>query len=136
MRGLLLGGLLLGVLSRVDETASLSLPLSDNATWIAAAFLAGALRPARPVVAGAAVLTCANLAYYAWIATTEPGTSLAGVAGSPWHWLALGVVTGTVFGAAGALARRARPPLRTAAVVAPLGVVVLDRAGALVLLLP
>jgi hypothetical protein len=132
----LLAGLLLGVLSRVDETEALVLPVSDDATWIAAAFAAGALRPRAAVAAGVGTLTAANLAYYAWIAATEPGVPLQSVAGSPWHWLALGALTGAVFGPAGALATRGTAPLRAAAIVLPLLVVALDHAGALRLLMP
>lgn len=136
MTRLLLAGALLGVLSRVDETAAIALPVSDNATWILAAVLAGLLVSRRPSAAGAVVLTAANLAYYAWIAVTGPGLPLGDVAGSPWHWLVLGVLTGTVFGAAGGLARRGRPAVAAAALVLPVAVVALDRAGTLELLMP
>lgn len=56
-----------------------------------------------PAGGGALALTAAHLAYYAWIAATEPGVELASVAGSPLAWLALGVGGGGVFGAAGRL---------------------------------
>ncbi|MDP1849113.1 MAG: DUF6518 family protein [Solirubrobacteraceae bacterium] len=99
-------GALLGVLSRVEETTDgLSLGVSANATWLGVAFAAGVLQrqapPLRGAAAGALALATANLAYYAWIAATEPGVALASVAGSPLSWLALGIGGGAVFGAAG-----------------------------------
>lgn len=132
VRVLLPAGLLLGVLSRLDETTPTAVPLSDNATWVGAAVLAGLLLPAAGARAGVLVLTAANGAYYAWIAATEPGTPL----GAPLHWLLLGVLTGVVFGTAGAVARRAAPPARALALAAPLLAVALDRAGLLAALLP
>ena len=55
----------------------------------------------RAAAAGALSLTAATLAYYAWIAATQPDLALASVAGSPLTWLALGAGGGAVFGAAG-----------------------------------
>ena len=101
-------GAVLGVLSRIEETTvGLSLGVSANATWLGVAFAVGVLHrrvaPVRAACAGALTLTAANLAYYAWIALTQPGVELASVAGSPVLWLALGVGGGAVFGGAGRL---------------------------------
>ena len=99
-------GALLGVLSRIEETTDgLSAGVSANATWLGVAFVAGVphrrVSPWRAAVAGALCLTAANLAYYGWIAATQPDLELASVAGSPLTWLALGLGGGAVFGAAG-----------------------------------
>lgn len=131
-----LAGVALGVLSRIDETTASPLPVSDNATWVLAALLAGALASARPVRAAVVVVTAANLAYYAWIAMTEPGVPLGSVAGSPLHWVALGMATGVVFGAAGAVMRGGPLAVRGVALALPLTAVALDRAGALERLMP
>ncbi len=101
-------GAVLGVLSRIEETTDgLSFGVSANATWLGVAFAAGLLQrhasALRGAVAGGLALTAANLAYYAWIAATEPGVALVSVAGSPLTWLALGLGGGAVFGAAGRL---------------------------------
>lgn len=89
----IIGGILLGVLSRFEETTEgFYLAISTNPTWCAAAFAVG--RPGRAV----ATLTAANLAYYAYVAVDQPGLPLAAVAGSPLRWLALGVAAGVVFG--------------------------------------
>ena len=86
-------GLLLGVLSRVEETVDgFFLAISTNPTWCAVAFLAG--RPLRAVL----TMTAANAGYYAYVAITQPELPLAAVAGSPLRWLALGVATGLFFG--------------------------------------
>jgi hypothetical protein len=102
-------GALLGVLSRVEETTSgFSAQISTNATWLGVAFAVGVAprpraSPARAALAGALALAAANVAYYAWIAATEPATALSSVAGSPLVWLALGVSGGAVFATAGRL---------------------------------
>lgn len=101
-------GAVLGVLSRVEETTDgLSAGVSANATWLGVAFVVGVVQRrtslARAAVAGVLALTAANLAYYAWIAATEPGVELASVAGSPLIWLALGVGGGAVFATTGRL---------------------------------
>ena len=105
---LIAAGSLLGVVSRVDERSDAFGGVSSHALWLATAFAAGVLA-ARSVrggaFAGAAVLTVANLAYYAWIAATEPGTGLAAVAGPPLQWLVLGVASGAPLGVAGRVAR-------------------------------
>ena len=86
-------GVLLGVLSRVEETVDgLFLAISTNTTWCAVAFLAG--RPLRAV----ATMTAANAGYYAYVAIDRPGLELSAVAGSPLRWLALGVAAGLFFG--------------------------------------
>lgn len=101
MRLVLLAGLALGVLSRVDETTDgLTLLASENATWLGLAFLAGTPRR------GAAALTAANASYYAWIAATEPGQDLDAVAGPVWWWVVLGLAAGAVLGALGRAARQ------------------------------
>lgn len=104
----LVAGAALGVLSRIEETTDgLSFGVSANATWLGLAFALGVVhrRAALPraTAAGALSLTAANLAYYAWIAATQPDIELASVAGSPLTWLALGVGGGAVFAAAGRL---------------------------------
>ena len=100
-----LGAVLLGVLSRVEETSELSLGISTDAAWVALAFVAGAVlrgrTAARAALCGALVLTLANLAYYAWIAAEEPGVDLTAVAGPPLRWLILGVAGGALFAVAG-----------------------------------
>lgn len=106
MRIAIVAGGLLGILSRVEEaTSGVSIGVSSDATWLAAAFLVGAAARGRPapgaVASGALALTAANVAYYAWIAATEPGTDLAAVAGSPVVWFVLGVSGGGVFGLGG-----------------------------------
>ena len=106
MRTAVVAGAVLGVLSRVEETTDgLSAGVSANATWLGVAFAVGVLRRRaslpRAAGAGALALTAGNLAYYGWIAATQPGLELASVAGSPMTWLALGVGGGAVFGAAG-----------------------------------
>lgn len=86
-------GVLLGVLSRVEETVDgFFLAISTDTTWCAAAFLAG--RPLRAVL----TLTAANAGYYACVALTQPELPLSAVAGSPWRWVALGVAAGVFFG--------------------------------------
>lgn len=100
----ILAGLLLGILSRVEETTGFSAGVSSDSAWCAAAFLAAA--PVR----GAALLTAANAGYYAWIAGTQPDLPLDAAAGPVETWLVLGVVTGVVFGLLGA-AWRCRPRL-------------------------
>lgn len=86
-------GVLLGVLSRVEETVDgFHLFISTDSTWCATAFLAG--RPLRAVL----TLTAANAGYYAYVALTQPQLPLEAVAGSPWRWVALGVAAGLFFG--------------------------------------
>lgn len=122
-------GLALGVLSRVEEVAAgFSAGISSNATWLAAAFLAGvAVRSAaRAAAAGAAALTAANAAYYAWIAATEPGLALDPVAGPPERWLAVGVAGGAVFGFAGRVWAAGPPLARVGAALLLGGVLVAE----------
>lgn len=89
----IVAGVLLGVLSRVDETVDgFFLPVSTDGTWCAVAFLAG--RPLRAVL----TMTVANAAYYAYVALTQPELPLAAVAGSPLRWFALGIAAGLFFG--------------------------------------
>jgi len=125
-----------GLLSRVEETTSgLSLGISSNATWLAVAFAAGALRRRtivpRAAAAGALALTAANASYYAWIAATEPGTELASVAGSPFVWLVLGAAGGAVFASAGHLWATQRAVVRVLAAVPLAGVCIADGITAL-----
>jgi hypothetical protein len=99
-------GVTLGILSRIEETTGgFSVGISSNATWLAAAFLVGALQRGRGVgysaAAGGLTLTIANVAYYGWIAATEPGVALTSVAGPPERWLALGTAGGACLAATG-----------------------------------
>jgi hypothetical protein len=94
-------GLLLGVLSRVEEvTDGLSLGISSDSAWCAAAFAAGSARR------GALLLTAANAGYYAWIAVLQPELPLAAAAGPVEAWLGLGLAAGVVFGVTGGAWRR------------------------------
>lgn len=139
MRIALAAGLVLGVVSRVEEvTAGFDAGISTNLTWLATAFLVGAVAGelARSAVAGAVALTAANAGYYAYVLATEPGRPLASVAGPVERWLALGVSAGIVFGAAGALLRSRSVAPRAAAFLPLLAVVVAERVPALSALLP
>ena len=127
----LAGGAALGVLCRIEEvTPGLSLGLSSDSAWVAAAFAAGtrATSAGRAALLAATAMCCANGGYYAWILLTERGTSLAAAAGDPWRWVAAGVLTGLVFGAAGRLWRNAAPLGRLLTVV-PLAMVLVVEGG-------
>jgi len=128
-----LAGTLLGVASRVEETTTgLSLGLSSDSAWLAAAYLAGATGVAsNGALRGAAALTAANGGYYAWIALTEPATPIA-VAGPPLIWLLFGLTGGALLGVTGALWRGAGPGAVRALWAAPLAtVLIVDGASAL-----
>lgn len=106
----LLAGMLLGVLSRIEERApGFSLGISSDAAWLTTAFLAGVLSQGSTLLTGAArgaaSLTAANSAYYALIASTEPGIRLADVAGPPLVWLSLGGAGGGLMALSGHLWR-------------------------------
>jgi hypothetical protein len=112
-------GAVLGVVSRLEEvTPGFDAGISSDGLWLAAAFAAGVWRGP---LAGAAALTAANLAYYAFIGATEPGVRLASVAGRPAHWFLLGIAGGAVCGAAGALWARWGAPARIATAVLLMG---------------
>jgi hypothetical protein len=122
----LLAGVLLGVLSRVEERVDgFSLGISSDGTWILVAAAAGTLAVVAPrriavaallgALAGAAVLTAANAGYYALILALEPGTPPEAIAGPPGRWFVLGVSGGAVFGALGAVWRHGPPWPRVAA---------------------
>jgi hypothetical protein len=123
-------GAVLGVLSRIEETTGFSAGISANATWLGLAFAVGVLArgvPAwRAACAGALALTAANGAYYAWIAVFEPGVALAGVAGPPVVWLALGVGGGAVLAATGWLWAVSRGPARVLASLPLAGVCIAE----------
>ena len=127
----LAGGALLGILSRAEEvTPGLSLGLSSDSAWVAAAFAVGARAHGWR---GAALLStgtmcAANGGYYAWIVLTEPGTPLVAAAGDPWAWVVAGVLTGVVFGVAGRL-WGVSPPLGRLAAVTPLAMVLAIEGG-------
>ncbi len=97
-------GALLGVLSRAEErTGGVGMSLiSTDTTWCALGFACA--RSWRAVLA----LTAANAAYYAYVAIDQPQVRLAAVAGPVERWVALGIVTGVVFGALGGMFRRGR----------------------------
>ncbi len=125
----LVAGLVLGVLSRIEETTGgFSAGISSDGAWLVAAALAGALAASlrRGAVAGALALTAANVGYYLWIAATDPGTPLAAVAGPPGRWFALGVAGGAVFGAAGGGWRTGPPVVRLGAALLLAAVLIAD----------
>lgn len=131
---LLLTGAVLGVLSRIEGvTPGLSAGVSSDSTWVAAAFVAGAVAPGvgSAAVAATLLVTTANGAYYGWIAATEPHTPLASAAGSPVAWLVLGVASGLVFGPAGRLWRAGPGPVRAVASLPLAAVLVLEGADVL-----
>ena len=123
---LVVAGVVLGVLSRIEETEPFFLGISTHATWVLAPFAAGAL--SRRVASGAALLTIANAAYFAWIAATEDGPLVAVT-----HWFAAGLAAGLVFGAAGVWARGGG---RIAAPALVAAVLLADAAGAFDAVLP
>ena len=89
----IIGGVLLGVLSRFEElTDGFYLAISTNPTWCASAFLVG--RPSRAI----GFLIVANASYYAYIAVMQPAVELASVAGPLEKWFVLSILTGAVFG--------------------------------------
>ena len=114
MRIAIAAGLVLGVVSRVEEvTDGFDVGISSNVTWLMTAFFVGALAGTAyewSGLTGAVALTAANTSYYVWIAITEQATELDAVAGPVESWYALGVTGGCVFGVAGALARLRRFP--------------------------
>jgi len=129
----LLGSVLLGVLSRIEEvTPGFSAGISSNSAWVVAAFLTGALcrGPLTAAAAAAAAMTTANLSYYALYALTEPGVPLEAAAGRPAMWLALGLATGAVFAPAGQRWVAGGPAVRLAASLPLAAVLVLDGASA------
>ena len=139
MLAVVLAGLALGVLSRVEELeAGFFVGISTHATWALAPYLAGVLASSAPrgALRGAVLLTCANAGYYAWSAAARPGVPLDSVAGSVPHWFAAGLGAGAVFGALGAVTRHGTAPLRIAAAVTTLTVIAADAAGAFGALLP
>jgi uncharacterized protein DUF6518 len=133
----LAAGLVLGVLSRVEETVEgLDAGISTNLTWLAVAFASGAAARRRSAVAGAFALTAANAGYYAYVAITEPGRPLAGVAGPVERWFALGIAGGIVFGAAGALIRDERARVRAAGALPIAALLLAEQIPALQAVLP
>ena len=118
MRIAIASGLVLGVVSRIEEVVDgFDVGISSNETWLLTAFVVGALAGTAyewSGLVGAVALTAANTGYYAWIAATEQATELDAVAGPVEAWYALGATGGFVFGVAGALARLRRfPPSRS-----------------------
>ena len=135
----LAAGVVLGVVSRVEEvTPGFDLGISTNFTWLAVAFLVGTRVGAmdRSGLAGAAALTAANVGYYAWILTTEPGTPLDAVAGPVERWFALGATGGLVLGAAGALLASSSRARRAASCLPLAALLVAERVPPLEALLP
>ncbi|WP_320669568.1 DUF6518 family protein [Patulibacter defluvii] len=129
-----IAGLLLGVLSRVEEIVpGFTAGISSDGAWMLAAFVAGACSPVaggvRPAAAGALVLTAANGGYYLWIVVLQPRLDPAAVAGPPGRWLLLGLVGGALFGLAGGVWHR-QPRWRAAAALLPTGVLIADGAEA------
>jgi hypothetical protein len=134
-----LAGIALGVLSRIEEVEPFDLQVSSHPTWLAAAFVAGLIMtsPLRGALAGLGLLTVANGAYYVYVLVTEPGVPLESVAGSPVQWFVLGVGAGGPLGAAGVLCRSgARPPVRLAALALLPIVVAADAIDAFSSILP
>ncbi len=139
MRVAIAAGIVLGVLSRVEEVAAgLDLGISTNFTWLAVAFLVGGRLgvPEWSALAGAVALTAANAGYYAWILATEPGTPLDAVAGPVERWFALGATAGLVLGGAGALLASRSRALRATACLPLAALLVAERVPALEALLP
>jgi hypothetical protein len=130
----LVAGLLLGILSRVEELTDGFFLASTHATWVLAPFAAGLLctDPRRGAVQGAVLLTAANVGYYAFSAVAQPEVPLEAVAGSVPHWFAAGVAAGLVLGTLGGLTPRA--PIAAPAPVA--AVIAADAFGAFALVLP
>ena len=131
----LLAGLLLGILSRVEElTDGFHLAISTHATWVLAPFAAGVLSgdPRGGALRGAVLLTAANIGYYGSSAIAQPDVPLEEVAGSVPHWFAAGIAAGLVFGALGGLTPRAR----VAAPAAVAAVILADAFDAFALVLP
>lgn len=132
MRRAIVLGVLLGVLSRVEERApGVSFGLSSDSAWIACAFVAGAgaRTTSRAAVLGATALTLANGAYYAVVAWTEERA--LDFAGRPAAWLFAGAVGGLLFGAAGGTWSGGRPLPRAAAALALAAVLIADGAPGL-----
>jgi hypothetical protein len=131
-------GLVLGALSRLEETEPFFLGISTHATWLLAPFAAGLLstRARRGALRGAVLTSAANAGYYAWIAVAQPGVPLAAVAGPVEHWALVGVAAGVVAGAAGAVARVGRSAVRGMVVVGLFAVLAADALDAFAALLP
>lgn len=140
MRIAIASGLVLGVVSRIEEVAGgFDAGISSNLTWLMTAFAAGALAGSAvdwSGLAGAAALTAANTSYYVWIAATEQATELHAVAGPVAPWFALGVTGGFVFGAAGSLLRARDRRVRLLAWAPLAALLIAGRVPALEALLP
>lgn len=95
----LFAGVVLGVLSRLDETSGLTLLMSERPTWLLFPFVAGALTGR--VDSGLVLLTVANVAYYA-VMLVDAGALLGPVG----EWFLVGWAAGLVCGALGVMARR------------------------------
>ncbi|WP_354698119.1 hypothetical protein DSM112329_03784 [Paraconexibacter sp. AEG42_29] len=136
LAGVVLGGVVLGVASRLEEvTRGFSAGISSERTWVLAALLAGAVaaggtgglggwgQPAwaeafatlsawarvagRGAVGGTLLLVSANASWYGWIALTETSVDLGAVAGPPERWFVLSVLAGVPAGGFGACVRAA-----------------------------
>src|SRR5687767_8493500 len=94
MTWMVIAGVLLGVVSRVEEVEPFALGISTDSTWLAAAFAAGALRG---TVAGAVAMTAANVAYYVYIDATE-AAGVDYLSTTVGRWLLLGLAGAAVFG--------------------------------------
>lgn len=132
---LVLAGLLLGILSRVEETTDgLAAVVSTHATWVLVPFAAGALagRIGSGARAGVVVLTAANAGYYAWMRTVAPADTVGPVA----HWILAGIGAGAAAGAVGGAARGTSRLARLAAPAAVGAVVAGDQLGAFAAVLP
>lgn len=104
---LVLAGIALGILSRVDETSGLTLGVSEYATWLLAPFVAGFVT--RRAEDGLILLTVANVSYYALMLATEG--ELQGRVG---YWFLVGWICGLGCGALGLCANRFAMRLRQA----------------------
>lgn len=107
---LMAAGTALGAGSAAEEaTSDFDVGISTDGLWLAVAFTWGAVAWGwgSALVGGVALLTIANVAYYA----------AGGGAPDAARWLLLGVAAGVFYGAAGQLFRRGPEPARLAAIL-------------------
>ena len=122
----LAAGILLGILSRVEEKSpGLDVGLSSNSAWVATAFVLGlcSRSPRQAAALGALSLTAANLAFYGWIYVREPRARFEHAIEPAEMWLVLGLAI--------PLASTRRPTEVVPAVAGTLALLYLARAGAL-----
>ena len=119
MAAVIVFGCLLGAASAFEEaTPGFDIGISSDGLWLAVAFACGAMAKEwrSTLRRGPAMLTAANLTYYA----------VGGSAPNPGFWLVLGVGGGLVFGAAGQLWRVCSGGVRAAALFPLAAVLVVE----------